>query len=301
ESDHAGRVPVPTDGAGGEAVLAHVLHHVGRLVQVVAAPGGPRGRGQRGQGVSVSLRHRVHVVQVQRGQVWGHEGGWGVVVTSIVVPKDVVALLGEGELVHRVSDVAGLEQVAGVLARVAPVREALHVAAAAAAVRRTYKSVGDGDLEPHPVPDFQARVGLCHGLHDRTHLCADRQVHVIETWHNRRNERIYGRGGGRHVADGRGAGSDPAHVLLPHGSRVGHPGRRVDGAHGLLPRHCEVALGVRIPTLGHHKNDGAGEKTRNFPQSFHCVVVAHVLKADPVDLQDHVSRLDTSVLSNGAP
>ena len=41
--------------------------------------------------------------------------------------EDVVALLGEGDFVDRVPNEAGLEQVVGVLARISPVREALHV------------------------------------------------------------------------------------------------------------------------------------------------------------------------------
>ena len=47
--------------------------------------------------------------------------------TAADVPKDVVALLREGDLVDRVSDVAGLQQVAGVLAGLPAVREAFHV------------------------------------------------------------------------------------------------------------------------------------------------------------------------------
>ena len=47
--------------------------------------------------------------------------------TTIVVAKDVVALLREGEFVDSVSDVARLEQVTSVLACVPPVRKTLHV------------------------------------------------------------------------------------------------------------------------------------------------------------------------------
>ena len=47
--------------------------------------------------------------------------------TATEVPKDVVALFGEGDLVDRVSDVAGLQQVAGVPAGLPAVREAFHV------------------------------------------------------------------------------------------------------------------------------------------------------------------------------
>lgn len=47
--------------------------------------------------------------------------------TCTQVSEDVVALLREGDLADGVSDVAGLQQVAGVLPGLAAVREAFHV------------------------------------------------------------------------------------------------------------------------------------------------------------------------------
>lgn len=47
--------------------------------------------------------------------------------TSTEVPEDVVALLREGDLVHGVSDVASLQQIAGVFAGLTAVCKALHM------------------------------------------------------------------------------------------------------------------------------------------------------------------------------
>lgn len=47
--------------------------------------------------------------------------------TATEVSEDVVALLREGDLVDGVPDVAGLQQVAGVLPGLTVVSEALHV------------------------------------------------------------------------------------------------------------------------------------------------------------------------------
>lgn len=47
--------------------------------------------------------------------------------TATEVSEDVVALLREGDLVDGVADVAGLEQVTGVLPCLPSVRESLHV------------------------------------------------------------------------------------------------------------------------------------------------------------------------------
>jgi len=47
--------------------------------------------------------------------------------TSTEVPEDVIALLREGDLVHGMSDVASLQQIAGVFAGFATVCKALHM------------------------------------------------------------------------------------------------------------------------------------------------------------------------------
>lgn len=47
--------------------------------------------------------------------------------TAAEVAEDVIALLGEGDLVDSVADEAGFEQVAGILAGLSPVSEAFHV------------------------------------------------------------------------------------------------------------------------------------------------------------------------------
>lgn len=47
--------------------------------------------------------------------------------TSTEVPEDVIALLREGDLVDGVSDVASLQQIAGIFAGLTAVCEALHV------------------------------------------------------------------------------------------------------------------------------------------------------------------------------
>lgn len=49
------------------------------------------------------------------------------VLTAAEIPKDVIALLGEGDLVDGVTDEAGLQQVACVLAGLTAVLESLHV------------------------------------------------------------------------------------------------------------------------------------------------------------------------------
>lgn len=47
--------------------------------------------------------------------------------TATEISEDVIALLGEGDFVYGVADVARFQQVAGVLARLAAVRETFHV------------------------------------------------------------------------------------------------------------------------------------------------------------------------------
>lgn len=47
--------------------------------------------------------------------------------TATEVTEDVVALLGEGDLVDSVADEAGFQQVAGIFAGLSPVSEAFHV------------------------------------------------------------------------------------------------------------------------------------------------------------------------------
>lgn len=47
--------------------------------------------------------------------------------TSTEVPEDIIALFREGDLVHGVSDVASLQQIAGIFAGLTAVRKAFHV------------------------------------------------------------------------------------------------------------------------------------------------------------------------------
>lgn len=47
--------------------------------------------------------------------------------TSAEVPEDVIALLREGDLVHSVSDVASLQQIAGIFAGLTAICKALHM------------------------------------------------------------------------------------------------------------------------------------------------------------------------------
>lgn len=54
-----------------------------------------------------------------------------------------------------------------------------------------------------------------------------------------------------------GPGRTARVLALRHRVRVQHPGARVDRTDRFLPRNCEVALGVRIPALGHHQRDRA--------------------------------------------
>lgn len=53
--------------------------------------------------------------------------GGGEARTATEVAKDVVALLGEGDLVDSVADETGLQQVAGILAGLSTVGEAFHI------------------------------------------------------------------------------------------------------------------------------------------------------------------------------
>ena len=46
----------------------------------------------------------------------------------------------------------------------------------------TYKSISNGDFEPHAVPDLQARFCVGHGLHNSSHVSAYGQVEVIKAW-----------------------------------------------------------------------------------------------------------------------
>lgn len=47
--------------------------------------------------------------------------------TATEVAEDIVALLGESDLVDSVADEAGFQQVAGILAGLSPVSKAFHV------------------------------------------------------------------------------------------------------------------------------------------------------------------------------
>lgn len=48
--------------------------------------------------------------------------------------------------------------------------------------RHTNKGVGDGYLEPHPVPHFQTWLWAGHGLSNCCHVAVDGEVEVIESW-----------------------------------------------------------------------------------------------------------------------
>lgn len=43
----------------------------------------------------------------------------------------------------------------------------------------TNESVGDGNLEPHAVTDFQPRFRGGHGFYDGSHVTVDGQVEVV--------------------------------------------------------------------------------------------------------------------------
>ena len=108
-------------------------------VALTQGPGGGR-MGQRGQGVLIRGPTGT-TVEVQGCEIWQEgrvaEGGVGrpsgdplprsPSLTAAQVPEDVVALLREGDLVHRVPQEATLQHAAGVLAGLAPFLEALHV------------------------------------------------------------------------------------------------------------------------------------------------------------------------------
>lgn len=48
----------------------------------------------------------------------------------------------------------------------------------------TNDGVGDGDLQPHPVSNLQARVRQLHHLDDGCHVCFTcRQRQVFKLWH----------------------------------------------------------------------------------------------------------------------
>ena len=85
------------------------------------------------------------------------------------IPEDVVALLREGDLVHRVPYEAGLEQVRRVLPGVPPFLEPLDVRQEPVDHVGADEGVGYRYFEPHPVPDLQAAVGPLHGLYYRGH------------------------------------------------------------------------------------------------------------------------------------
>lgn len=47
----------------------------------------------------------------------------------------------------------------------------------------TDEGVGDGDLQPHPVPDLQAGLGVGHGRHHGGHVAVDVQVvFLMDAW-----------------------------------------------------------------------------------------------------------------------
>lgn len=51
----------------------------------------------------------------------------------------------------------------------------------------TYEGVGNGDLEPHPVPHLQAAVGRGHGARHRQHAGVDRQRLGGGPWRQQRH------------------------------------------------------------------------------------------------------------------
>lgn len=61
------------------------------------------------------------------GKVWGWRGALTTLTATTEVSKDIIALLRKGDLVYGVSDEAGLEQSAGILAGLPSLRKALHV------------------------------------------------------------------------------------------------------------------------------------------------------------------------------
>lgn len=47
----------------------------------------------------------------------------------------------------------------------------------------TDEGVGDGDLQPHAVPDLQAGLGVGHGRHHGRHVAVDGQVMLlVDAW-----------------------------------------------------------------------------------------------------------------------
>jgi len=147
----------------------------------------------RVQRVPLQLRHRVKVnlaLLVQREQIASPHADrrrrrsvpchqLTVDRRLVEVAEDVVALLAESHLVDGVANEAEAEHVAGVFARVPPVRKTLHMIKQPIDDVRADERVRYGDLEPVAVAHVQPRVRRCHRSDQRLHVSLNGQIQVL--------------------------------------------------------------------------------------------------------------------------